>query len=87
MSDPIGERRIGRVLVDNDDLLKHAGLYLAEGVALVRVLPAYDRLEFGSCHWLFLAGPEFDPVPKYAVVPEYKFVVNEDRTVYMEKVE
>jgi hypothetical protein len=75
MSKAMAERRIGRVLVENEFLIEVAGLSFAPGVELVRILPAYDRVEFGSCHWIFLAQDSLEPVPKGAIVPEYKFEI------------
>ena len=73
--DPVSERRIGRVLIENEFLLEVAGLTFSRETSLVRILPAYDRLEFGSCHWIFFAHPGLRPVEKGAIVPEYKLKV------------
>lgn len=70
-------RRVCRVLVNNDDLLK--GLPLPIGAELVKIVPAMDY-DWGNgfcCHWLYLRHPDLEEIGKGEVVPERHIVVEE----------
>jgi len=74
----ISERRIVRVLVDNELLLK--GLKLEPTTVLIQIVPAVDRFSFGMSHWLFFASPDFPVNTPGCIVPDYimKFTDNAD---------